>query len=112
MLIEHMAQGRSYESFSAKVDSHRATLYRWEAEFPEFCDAKKRAFEKCQLWWEEKGIEGLWNTKEISLNTGAWVFNMKNRFKWTDRVEVEPSKEGVFKVAYQNYKDKEPPKGL
>lgn len=98
MLIEHMERGLSYTTFSAKVDVNLDTLYEWERNFPEFSEAKKRAFAKCQLFWEELGINHVLNiserdddaktSKSVTLNTGVWVFNMKNRFKWTDRVDV------------------------
>lgn len=88
MLIDHMSEGLSFESFAAIIDVNRETLYDWSRKIDEFSDAKKRAFDKSQLWWEKIGIEGLWNSKDSSLNTGVYVFNMKNRFKWTDKVEV------------------------
>lgn len=92
-LVEHMASGLSYETFSATIGTCRASLYVWEKAHPEFLDAKKRGFEVCQIFWEKLGIKHIVNksSKEEgseSLNTGVYVFQMKNRFKWTDRVEV------------------------
>lgn len=92
-LIDHMSKGLSYETFGALIDVSKQTIYDWEARFPEFLDAKKTAFTKCQLFWENIGVEGIWNyPNEKTLNTGNYVFQMKNRFKWTDRVDVTEHK--------------------
>jgi len=93
MLIEHMARGYSYESFAAVINVNRDTLYYWEDSFPEFSDAKKKAFDKCLLRWEQIGIAGTIGVKsgaEAKLgnfNAGSWIFNMKNRFNWRDKHE-------------------------
>ena len=88
MLIEHMSGGLSFESFAGVINVNQDTLHEWVKVWPEFSEAKKLAFAKCQLWWEKVGISGLWSTKDSSFNTGVYCFNMKNRFKWTDKVEV------------------------
>ena len=98
MLVDHMETGLSFESFAGTIDVCRETLYIWEKEYPDFFNAKKRGFAKCQLWWEKKGAEGLWGSKEGTFNTGVWVFSMKNRFKWTDKVEVSGGDENTKPV--------------
>lgn len=100
MLIEHMAEGYSFETFAAKIDVNQDTLHEWAKVHKDFSESKKIAFAKCQIFWERLGINHILNSSEkdemgnsrsVSLNTGAWIFNMKNRFKWTDRVEVQGS---------------------
>ncbi len=90
MLIDWMAEGRSYETFivPAGVKS-RATLYNWE-KIPEFLDAKRVAFAHCQIWWEDHGRTGLYSLGKAgpNINATVWIFNMKNRFNWVDRREV------------------------
>ena len=95
-LIEHMSKGLSYESFAGQIDVDRSQLYIWEKKHNEFHDAKKRAVEKCLLHWEKIGYAGMLGS-EISMGdrkinmknfqTSMWIFQMKNRFKWTDRQE-------------------------
>lgn len=106
-LIEHMSSGLSFETFGASIDVCRATVFNWVNEHPEFLDAKKKAFDKCQIFWEKIGVEGIWDTKEKSLNTGNYVFQMKNRFKWNDR--VEHSFEDVKPILFAYDPDKEIP---
>lgn len=88
-LIEHMSQGLSFESFAGVIGVDRDTIYEWVKVNPSFSDAKKIATSFCLLFWEKIGIAGVWNTKETQLNTGNYVFQMKNRFKWTDKVELQ-----------------------
>jgi hypothetical protein len=88
MLIGHMKSGLSYETFGASIDVDRATVYNWEKSNPEFLDAKKRAFDQCQLYWEKAGNAGLYmGGKDNPFNATVWIFNMKNRFNWMDKKE-------------------------
>lgn len=94
-LTEHMAKGLSFETFAAVVGVHRDTLYEWVKAHPEFAEAKEEAFSKCQLFWEQQGVNGLYSVTEYnekgkpesskSINATVWIFNMKNRFKWRDK---------------------------
>ncbi len=110
MLIAHMTEGFSFESFAGKISVCRDTLYEWakcDAEgkpliHAAFSDAKKIAAEKCLLYWEKQGIDGLWTTEQKSddgytttkkLNATVWLFNMKNRHGWRDNKDVNLQKE-------------------
>lgn len=85
-VIEHMAQGYSFESFAAVIGTHRDTLYEWCDKHEEFSDARKNAQMVSQYFWEKIGVAGMLG-KLPGFNTGVWVFNMKNRFNWTDKRE-------------------------
>lgn len=100
LLIEHMAEGLSFESFAALADVDRSTLYEWEEVHKEFSDAKKRGEAKSLLKWEGLGIKHILNESESSpgiggssksLNAAVYRLNMINRFRWKDRAEVETS---------------------
>lgn len=103
MLIEHMSKGLSFESFAGLVSVSRESLYEWQKVHPEFSDTVKEAKEKCRLFWEQQGIEGLYSTTEYdekgkpssskSINASVWIFNMKNRFRdqWHDKQQIEHS---------------------
>lgn len=126
MLIQHMGKGFSFESFAGVVDVNTDTVFEWSRpenkdKYPGFSDAKKKAFAKCRIFWEKKGIDGLDEIEEYDratktsykkkMNSAIWIFNMKNRFRWTDRVEVETPKETVIKLSYSlpEKKKDEPP---
>ena len=97
MLIEHMRQGLSFESFAGVVVVAKQTLYTWLEKNPSFLDAKKKGEGLSRLWWEKIGTAGMMaqmqskDGKTIPLknfNSGIWVFSMKNRFGWKDRVQL------------------------
>lgn len=98
LLIKHMEEGLSFESFAAVAEVNRDTLYQWEKAHPEFSDAAKRARDAALLFWEKLGIDHIINQTDYesdgsgvkssstkSLNSPVWIFNMKNRFKWRDK---------------------------
>lgn len=87
MLIDHMSKGFSFESFAAIAKTHRDTIFEWVKKFPEFAEAKKEAMELNRFFWERAGMKGMLDSKNF--NASVWVFSMKNRFKWSDRSEVE-----------------------
>lgn len=118
LLIEKMSEGYSYEAFAGFVSVCKDTLYEWEKLFPAYSDAKKIAVEKNRIFWEKACIDHLINTTESfrqkdgstktvskSLNNAAWIFNMKNRFHWRDRMEVSSDDEKPLKII-MNYDPK------
>jgi hypothetical protein len=103
MLIKHMEDGLSFESFGGVAKCSKQTLYRWIDAHPEFSDAKKVGETACQFWWEKTGKDGLHNetikdgdgmTITKSINSTIWIFNMKNRFGWRDKQKDEDDEKG------------------
>lgn len=86
-LIAHMSEGYSFASFAGVVGVARNTLYKWAQRHPEFQKAKEIASMKCLLHWETIGANSLVTDKSTSFNSTVWIFNMKNRFGWTDRMQ-------------------------
>ena len=94
MLIQHMKEGLSFEAFGGVTGHSKQTLYEWIEKFPEFGDSKRRGELLSQLWWEKIGVERLisqsWHQGgSKALNASVWIFNMKNRFGWRDRHDIE-----------------------
>lgn len=99
MLIDHMAEGLSFETFAGVVGVDRDTVFHWVHQHPDFSDAKRKAIMKCQLYWEKLGIQisksttatlnepGKARKQIVKASTGAWIFNMKNRFGWRNERE-------------------------
>lgn len=87
LLIDHMTQGFSYETFPAVIGVAKQTIYNWEAAHPEFLDAKNTAMVQCRLFWEGLGIKLA--TGAIQGNAAIWIFNMINRFKWAQKAEID-----------------------
>lgn len=93
MLIDHMKQGNSFESFGAVADCAESTLYVWRDANPEFSEAYKRGSAYSRKFWEDLGIVGTVEGKNFNATT--WIFNMKNRFKWTDRQDITTDGEKI-----------------
>ena len=88
-VIDFMSKGYSFEAYAGHINTHKDTLYNWVKLFPEFSDAKRLAFAKAQIFWEEIGLRGMWTEEGgPKLNTGNYIFQMKNRFGWQDKVEI------------------------
>jgi len=94
MLIDHMAKGYSFECFGADVLVTEKTLYNWIDSHPEFLQSKRLGEKLCQKWWETLG-RGLAAGKTQG-NAAVFIFNMKNRFGWTDKRDLQLS--GDLKV--------------
>jgi hypothetical protein len=94
LVVEHMSQGLSFETFGHVVKAHKQTLYEWTEKFQEFGDAKKRGELASQIFWERIGIAGT-TGKLKNFNAASWIFNMRNRFGWRndpDEVKMQPIK--------------------
>lgn len=88
LLIDHMKKGLSFEAFGAVADVSKETLYTWTEKHSEFLDAKRRGEQHSRLLWESIGLKA--SAGQISgFSASAWIFNMKNRFRWSDRMEIE-----------------------
>jgi len=90
MLIEHMAEGYSFESFGGIIEVNEDTLYEWVKVHPKFSDSKSIGTQKLVVWWENIGRQGMIN--EIPFfNDRIWRLNMINRFrsKWSDGTKNE-----------------------
>jgi len=87
MIIEHLSQGYSMESFAGVVSVSRDTIYEWRDKHPSFSDSINIGLSKSLLFWEKLGTGGTVG-KLKGFNCSSWIFSMKNRFKWTDRTET------------------------
>ena len=89
-LIEHMAEGYSFDSFAGIVEVNIDTLYEWAKVHKDFSDAKNIGTAKSMAWWEKIGRMGMIN--EIPFfNDRIWRLNMINRFRsqWADGTKNE-----------------------
>lgn len=96
MLVEHMATGRSYETFCCTVECDISLLYRWEEYHPAFYQSKKIAFHKCLKYWENILIDA--TSDRIKSNASLLIFKLKNSFPdiYSDKIDVNHSGNVVF----------------
>lgn len=103
MVIKHMERGFSFESFAGVLGCSKELLYSFVERHPEFADAKREAFERSRLFWENIAIDNIVEHNipgegSRKLNSTAWIFNMKNRFGWTDKQEVQQNISGELAI--------------
>jgi len=55
MLVQHYAEGGTFETFAAVVDVDYSTLYDWEGRHPEFARAKNKGKPKSYKFYLEMG---------------------------------------------------------
>jgi hypothetical protein len=67
----------------------------------EFSLTVKRGQALCQAWWEEMGRNNLKHSKEKVFETALWFINMKNRFGWKDKQEID---HGITDESFEKYK--------
>jgi hypothetical protein len=89
MIIEHMEQGFSFESFAGVVGCCLQTLYNWAERNPSFLESKKIGFEKSRQFWEKVAIGQ--SNGSCNGNPTMAIFNLKNRFpkQWRDKQELD-----------------------
>jgi hypothetical protein len=91
-----MKQGASIEEICLELDVCKQTLYNWFDEHPEFLDSKKRGESFSQGWWMKNGRLNLDNR---DFNYTGWYMNMKNRFGWRDKTDIDHTSKGQVLTA-------------
>lgn len=81
--------GATVAEVCAELGIARDTFYCWCNEHKDFSDAYKKGRELAERWWTKIGQAGMLGKLEQPINSAMWIFNMKARFKWQDRHEVE-----------------------
>lgn len=88
LAIDLMTEGASITEVAAEIGVMKQTVYNWMDAHPEFLDAIKEGVDRSEAWWEKQGRSNL-KTKEFQ--AALWYMNMKNRFKWADKQQIEHS---------------------
>jgi hypothetical protein len=84
-LISHMSQGKSFESFGAKANAGRRTLFDWVEKYPEFKQAKEAGEMKALDFLETISIakisgKNIPNFDPKKSDTAMLIFYQKTRF--------------------------------
>lgn len=88
LISKEMGEGASRQEIKALLNMSNDLFARFLEDEPLFAEAIKRGDELAEAWWIGEGRRNL-KTKEFS--PVLWYMNMKNRFGWRDKQEVEHS---------------------
>lgn len=58
---------------------------------PTFSEAIKEGHQLAEAWWQGQGRKGLFTYDGEKFSPQLWFMNMKNRFGWRDKQEVQHS---------------------
>jgi transposase len=109
LIIDHMEKGYSKDSIAGLLRISRDTLYQWVKKYSDFSDTIKEGEELSRLFWEQKANDHLTHYKDgKQLNSTVWIFNMKNRFGWRDKIDVEEKQTSDVNVEISFSKKTEP----
>ena len=75
------------KQFRKKASLSNDLWGRWMSEESEFSETIKQGREASERWWLRLG-RGM-SAGKVAGNSTTWIFNMKNRFSWADKREVE-----------------------
>ena len=98
MLIDHMADGGTFNGFCGRADIGVQTGFDWIHRHKEFKEAKQIAVSKHMLWAEEQMKRGMWGGKQF--NPVVWIFMMKNIHGWRDKLEISEAEEHEAAFSY------------
>jgi transcriptional regulator with XRE-family HTH domain len=81
-------RGYSRAQIAAEIGVFRDAINEYEAQYPEFSDAMKRANERSLAWWEQAGRAGMFMK---GFSAAAYSLQMRNRFRgeYTDETETK-----------------------
>lgn len=101
-LIEHMANGFSFESFAAHCNVNIDTLYEWCKVHEAFSEAKKIGKPKSLYKLEQIGMAGMLG-KIKNFNPASWIFTCKNRHPdmFQDKFEMKHEQQKPFILNYK-----------
>ena len=99
ILPDLFREGASIAEVCVKIGITKDTFYRWKTEYPDFSDAVKAGEAISESWWTDIGMQGMLGNRPV--NPTLWIFNMKNRFHWTDKHEVTGAESGPLQITYK-----------
>lgn len=90
ILIDKMSEGYSKEAVAGYIGISKNTLYEWAQAHEDFADAIAIGESQSRLHWEGKLVDYAVHTKNgKQINGQVFNLNMKNRFGWRDKTEVD-----------------------
>lgn len=90
-ILELSSEGASIIELAVELGISRDTFYELSKRDNTFSDTVKKCKDLSEAWWTRKGRKNLENK---DFNYTGWYMNMKNRFNWADKQEVDHTTKG------------------
>jgi hypothetical protein len=102
-ILKLKSEGGSDVECMAMLDISKEVWARFLEEEPEFTETIKRGQILCETWWLNVGRTGIYHSsggKQIhtNVNPAMWFINMKNRFGWRDKQDIEAKVTNTFEI--------------
>jgi len=86
-LADKFRNGESVAEVCLELGICRDSFYKACERSPAFKQAYEVGKQYSEAWWIKLGRVGA--AGKVSIQPATWVFNMKNRFNWKDKLETE-----------------------
>ena len=86
-VIDMMTEGCCIAEVCAKLLITRETFHKWAKDNKDFSDSYNIGRQLSEGWWSKLGRGGAMG--QVPINAPTWTFNMKNRFNWRDKQDVD-----------------------
>ena len=109
LAYEHMATGKSETVLAIELGVTMDELIAWKRKHPSFGESLKKGIAASQAWWEELARNNIISPTPGRFNVALWIFNMKNRFGWTDRQDINQTNtnESILKIDLSTLSDEQ-----
>jgi hypothetical protein len=87
ILAKMFSNGESVAEVCVALGISRRAFYDWVKKYPDFEEAYEMGRLHSEAWWTKLGRAGA--SGQVNINSTAWIFNMKNRFSWSDKIAEE-----------------------
>lgn len=99
VVCDLMAEGASKEEVAQSIGICYQTFLNWQVAHEDFLEAVKEGEKLSEAWWNRLGRLAAAG-KVDGFSPVAYIFNMKNRFKWQDKVEPPKGERAVTKLTF------------
>ena len=82
-LPDMFENGESVAEVCVALNCCKDTFYKMCDISLHFSDSYKKGRDKSEAWWNALGRKG--SAGESTIQPATWIFNMKNRFDWSDK---------------------------